>query len=272
MSRRWSESWAGTSAIFPIPAHIDHQHHQHPARPSFRVASAHDQPGATMPCHPVAKIQMSLRSQAYSEVSSGFIPHLGWGLGPAGPVNFFQLQPWASGSSQGVSIPDYRLQIYWSARQTAEPAEPVRKTCLRVLLSMFLLSELSSIIDFPFLTINVSIPNRKLITLLLNGIWMRHAYVSRASALQNMVGSGSYTSQTMQNSANNSIFLTFQNFTPMLSRFSMFFLYQTSKKWQSSEVDAEGPASGLDHTMGGSHAHLGTLLENCLENMVENVV
>lgn len=78
MSRRWSEGWAGTSAIFPIPAHIDHQHHQHPARPSFRVASAHDQPGACeRPCHPVAKIQISLRSQAYSEVSSGFIPHLG---------------------------------------------------------------------------------------------------------------------------------------------------------------------------------------------------
>lgn len=108
MSRRWSEGWAGTSAIFPIPAHIDHQHHQHPARPSFRVASAHDQPGATMPCHPVAKIQMSLRSQAYSEVSSGFIPHLGWGLGPAGPV-FFSNATLSLASSQGVSIPDYRL-------------------------------------------------------------------------------------------------------------------------------------------------------------------
>jgi hypothetical protein len=71
-----------------------------------------------------------------------------------------------------------------------------------------------------------------------------------------MVGSGSYTSQTLQNSANNSIFLTFKNFTPM------FFSYSNFQKWQSSEVDAEGPASGLDHTMGGSHAHLGTFLES----------
>ena len=86
--------------------------------------------------------------------------------------------------------------------------------CVFEYFSAHILSELSSIIDFPFLTINVSIPNRKLITLLLNGIWMRHAYVSRASALQNMVGSGSYTSQTLQNSANNFYISDLQKFYP----------------------------------------------------------
>lgn len=124
--------------------------------------------------------------------------------------------------------------------------------CVFEYFSAHILSELSSIIDFPFLTINVSIPNRKLITLLLNGIWMRHAYVSRASALQNMLGSGSYTSQTLQNSANNmnnSIFLTFKHFTPAhVIPFFHIFPIPTSKKMacffpQTSTQKAQRPES-----------------------------
>ena len=80
-------------------------------------------------------------------------------------------------STQSVSIPDYCLQICWSAGQSPSVSQ--------------ILSELSSSIDFPFLTINVPIPNPTLIRLLFNKIWMRHAYVSQASALAKILASGS---------------------------------------------------------------------------------